>query len=1033
MKSMGLNRYLPCLGMFLALTVTTASFGETTLNGQAPLVLGHRGASGYRPEHTLASYQRAIDLGADYIEPDLVLTKDGVPIARHEPLFGATAVNGVPVGVPNEYTTTNIFDHPEFASRLRTRNLDGTAITGFWSDDFTLAEVKTLRARERIPAIRPANVAFNDLYQIPTLQEVIDLAKSQSTSERTIGIYPETKHPTFFLTEAANRTNPARFEDIVVSILHANYPNSPTAPVFLQSFEVYNLQYLHTQTNIRLIQLINTGNTRPYDFVVAGDPRTYNDLVTPAGLEAINDYAYGIGPTRDLIIPRPGNVLGTPTNLIANAHAAGLAVHAFTFRAENNFLSNNYRIGTDPTAFGDYQGELLQYLKLGLDGFFTDQADLGADLDPMTVAAGDVTQTSAIVWAHSYAPGTITIDYSTNPSFATAVTTITRTQSDALVPVKAALSGLMPNTTYYYRASGPVGSATGKFWTPPTVGTFAGLSFGISGDERGELAPYPSIRNAAGRELDFFVQFGDNIYADFSSPDVPLAQARTLTDFRLKSNEVYSSRYGLNTFAALRSSTAILATIDDHEVTNDFAGGALRTSDPRFAGDTGLLISDTETFRNGLRAFREYHPVADLSYGATGDYVTAGRIKNYRFNTYGSDAAVFLLDARSFRSAPLPEMTNPSDPAQVAAFVTASFAPNRTLLGAQQLADLKQNLLDAQAAGIVWKFILCPEPVQNFGPLGGSDRYEGYAAERTGLLKFIDEAHVSNVVFVTADFHGTAVNRLSYQLGPFQPQTQTKSLEIITGSVAFDKPFGPTIMDLAFGFGLIDAATYATYNALPNGLAKESLVLGIVNAGLASLGYNPLSATLDPLPNAKLLEGLYSSTNTYGWTEFAIDASTHALEVKTWGILPYNKAQLDAAPANVSGRIPTVVSRFSMTPLASETYVPSNITVTRSGFVLNRRTNQVVQQVTLTNSGSTPIASPLSLALDNLSANVTLANAAGTTTTLAPTGSPYVSIPLGPDNILSVGENAVVTLEFTNAVQAGVTYDSRVIAGSATP
>lgn len=1034
MKSMRSNRYRPWLGILLLIVCSTSmSFGEKTLNGQAPLVIGHRGASGYRPEHTLASYQLAIDLGADFIEPDLVLTKDGVPIARHEPLFGATAVNGVPVAVPNEFTTTNIFDHPEFAARLRTRTLDGTAITGFWADDFTLAEVKTLRARERIPAIRPGNVPFNDLFEIPTLQEVINLAKANSTPVRTVGIYPETKHPTFFLTEAANRTNPARFEDIVVEILHANYPNSPSAPVFIQSFEVFNLQYLRTLTNLRLIQLINTGSTRPYDFVVAGDARTYNDLVTPAGLETINDYAFGIGPTRDLIIPRPGNVLGTPTTLIADAHAAGLAVHAFTFRAENNFLSNGYRIGADLTAFGDYRGELLPYLQLGLDGFFTDQSDLATDLEPMTVAAGDVTQTSAVLWAHSFASGPVTIDYSTSPTFASAVTSLALNEGDALVPVKIGVTGLVPNTTYYYRATGPVGSASGKFWTPPSAGTFAGLTFGVSGDQRGELAPYPSIRNAAERELDFFLQFGDNIYADFPSPDVPLPQARTLTDYRLKNNEVYSSRFGLNTFATLRSSTAILATIDDHEVTNDFAGGAPRTSDPRFAGDTGILISDTETFHDGLQAFREYHPVADLNYGATGDYVTAGRIKNYRFNTYGSDAATFVLDARSFRSEPLPAITNPSDPAQVATFLTGSFAPGRTMLGAQQLADLKQDLLAAQAGGILWKFIFCPEPMQNFGPLGGEDRYEGYAAERTNLLKFIDDAHISNVVFVTADFHGTVVNRLSYQLGPFQPQIQTKSFEIITGPVAFDKPFGPTIVDLASALGLVDPATRNFYNSFPNGLAKESIVLAVVNGGLTGLGYNPLSATADPLPNMHLLEGLYSSTNTYGWTEFNIDPATHMLEVKTWGILPYSQTQLEAAPASVSGRIPTVVSRFSVTPLAEEPYIATGVTVARDGYIFNRRLNRFVQQITLTNTGSLPIAMPLSLALDNLSGNATLANATGTTGGLPPLGSPYVAVSVGSDHLLTPGERVTVVLEFTNPSLAAITYEARVVAGSSTP
>jgi phosphodiesterase/alkaline phosphatase D-like protein len=539
-----------------------------------------------------------------------------------------------------------------------------------------------------------------------------------------------------------------------------------------------------------------------------------------------------------------------------------------------------------------------------------------AAVDPMTVSAGDVNQTSAVLWAHSAVPGQIRLDYSTDPTFTTDVRSIHLHEHDALVPVKALVKHLSPATTYFYRAIGPAASAGGKFRTAATNGTFTGLHFGVSGDERGELAPYPSIRNAASSDLDFFLQFGDNIYADFSSPDVPLGQCRTLIDFRAKSNEVYSTRYGLNTFAALRSSTAILATIDDHEVTDNFAGAALRNSDPRFGDDTGLLISDTETFNNGLQAFWDYHPVRELRYGQTHDYTTAHRRKNYRFNAYGSDAAIFLLDARSFRSDKLPPVTDPNDPQQVAAFLIGAFTPGRTMLGAQQLADLKLDLANAQAAGIVWKFVFCPEPVQNFGPLGGEDRYEGYAAERTELLKYIDDSQITNVVFVTADFHGTVVNRLSYQLGPFQAQIQTNSIEIITGPVAFDKPFGPTIVDLAAAFGLITPAQRAFYYSLPNGPAKEGFLIAVVNGGLAPLGYNQLSLTDNPLANMELRPGqIYTSTNTYGWTEFNIDAVSHQLDIKTWGILPYSQAELDADPAEVTNRNPVVVSDFVMTPL----------------------------------------------------------------------------------------------------------------------
>jgi glycerophosphoryl diester phosphodiesterase len=369
-----------------------------TLTGAPPIVIGHRGASGYRPEHTLEAYRVAIQQGASFIEPDLVLTKDGVAIARHEPLFGATAVNGVAVPPTNEYTTTNIFDRPEFASRLRTRTLDGTSITGFWSDDFTLAEVKTLRARERIPALRPGNVAFDDQFEIPTLQEVIDLAQRESLNTgRTIGIYPETKHPTFFLQNAANRTNSARFEDVVVDALHAAYGNSASAPVFLQSFEVANLQYLAPRTEIRLVQLLGGGSARPYDFVVTGDARTYGDLISPAGLQFVNDYAAGIGPTRDLLIPRPGNVLGAPTTAVADAHAAGLLVHPYTFRAENGFLSAGFRVGANPAALGDYVGETVLYLQLGVDGFFTDQPDLGVQAVSAVTAVNVVPEPSSVV------------------------------------------------------------------------------------------------------------------------------------------------------------------------------------------------------------------------------------------------------------------------------------------------------------------------------------------------------------------------------------------------------------------------------------------------------------------------------------------------------------------------------------------------------------------------------------------------------------------------------------------------------------
>ncbi len=530
-----------------------------------------------------------------------------------------------------------------------------------------------------------------------------------------------------------------------------------------------------------------------------------------------------------------------------------------------------------------------------------------------TVAAGDVTSASATLWTHSYAPGTVTFEYSTDSTFATGVSSTTGTVADVMQPVKVSVSGLTAGTSYFYRVTdAATATATGRFKTAPASSSTVALHFGISGDERGELAPYPSVKNAAGKNLDFFLQFGDTIYGDVSSPAVPAAQARTLAEYRAKFNEVYSSRYGLNTLADLRASTAIFAVIDDHEVTNDFSGGELRTTDARFSSDTGTYINETETFLNGTQAFREYHPIVDTNYGATGDPITANKLNLYRYSVHGKTAATFVLDTRSFRSAPLTPVSDITNSTQVTNFLVSSFTPGRTLLGAAQKTQFKADLLAAQSDGILWKFICVPEPVQNFGVLGAEDRYEGYAAERTELLKFIDDNKITNVVFITADFHGTVINRLSYQVGPGQPQMQTNSIEIITGPVGYDKPFGPTIVDLAMAAGLAAPGTDLYYQSL-TAVQKEGLVFqNIINPSLTPLGYNPVSLTNNPLPTCHLLNGLYTATNSYGWTEFTIDGTTQELNVKTWGIAPYSKAQLDADPAGVTARTPAIVSEFVM-------------------------------------------------------------------------------------------------------------------------
>lgn len=334
-----------------------------------PTVVGHRGASALRPEHTLASYQRAIDDGADIVEPDLVSTKDGVLIARHE-----NEISG----------TTNVASLPQFADRKTTKVIDGISITGWFTEDFTLAEIKTLRAKERIPANRPANAAFDGQFEVPTLQEVIDLVKQQAREKnRVIGIYPETKHPTYFKSVGLP------LEKRLVDQLVANGYKGKDAAVYIQSFEVSNLKELRAMTDMRLVQLIDNPlnapvngvpRNAPYDFVAAGNSRTYADLVTADGLKEIAKYADVVSPYKEVIIPRvTGNELGTATAFVANAHAAGLKVHTWTLRPENPFLPVSLRTG-DPNSLtqrGDSVAEITAYLKAGIDGFFTDDPAVG--------------------------------------------------------------------------------------------------------------------------------------------------------------------------------------------------------------------------------------------------------------------------------------------------------------------------------------------------------------------------------------------------------------------------------------------------------------------------------------------------------------------------------------------------------------------------------------------------------------------------------------------------------------------------------
>ena len=585
------------------------------------------------------------------------------------------------------------------------------------------------------------------------------------------------------------------------------------------------------------------------------------------------------------------------------------------------------------------------------------------DCFPNGVAAGDVDQSSVVLWARAAYTGDVVFEYGRDQLFNNLDGTKIRDSADPDFdndyrnPVKVDdISGLFPGTQYYYRACNgncstvPAGSDTnaarlaakgseawGSFRTPYADGN-NGLHFGVSSCFRGDLKPFVSIKNVPDKDLDFFVALGDTAYVDskFGEQAITLSELRAkheLNYSQLKTPEENLALTGLpiddNYFALARASTAFYVDIDDHEVVDDFAGGALpithkqslkcisaSTGDDAFLKGRCLSICDpandpdnncgrqfineTDLYINGLQAWHEYNPVREEKYGATGDDRTRGKLKLYRHRTFGKDAALFMLDARSFR-----------DKEQKILGVD----PTRTMLGKVQLADLKRDLLAAEKNRINWKFVLVPEPIQNLSPdpLSAPDRYEGYDYERQEILDFIENNCISNVVFISGDIHGTVTNNLSYKKPPLFLQRFGSSWDISAGPGAYAEPIG---------FTVTKKATTTDRNALDDlfrrALDAEFYALSLPRTGLDP--EKPDDFLVTPLlwqyraeVDANLLEGSYVAVHTYGWTEFKIDATTQVLTVTTHGVDWYDKPK-NADLAEIHNRPQFVVSKFQVEP-----------------------------------------------------------------------------------------------------------------------
>ncbi len=536
---------------------------------------------------------------------------------------------------------------------------------------------------------------------------------------------------------------------------------------------------------------------------------------------------------------------------------------------------------------------------------------------PYGVASGDVDQNNAVLWTQSTVTGPLT--FTVESADLAAPQLLVTTVVDAATPVTVTATDLIPGAHYTYHAENGAGEqSSGQFRTPAADG-YSGLRFGASGDWRGDMAPYPSIANVAARDLDFFVLMGDTIYADIPSAAVD-GQARTVDEFRRKYAEVYAAMDGDNPWPALRASTSLYITLDDHEVLNNFAGGAEAARDSRFPEEIGR-VNDTATYESALEALQDYNPLTAQFYADVGDSRVDGERKLYRYRTFGQDAALIVTDSRSFRDLPLAGPDR-DDAEAVAAFRQATFRTDRTMFGAAQVGDLKRDLLDAHQQGVTWIFVVVSVPVQNRGLISAQDRFEGFAAERADLLQFIAEEGICNVVFLSADIHGTLINDIHYRTAQDAPDQPTGAFEITVGPAAFYPALGEVVRQYGLDQGYVSEEESTFYRSLPVASDtddeiddRDDWVKAKINEELIATGYNPLGLA-DSALDVELVQGDYVLVEYFGWSEFDVDVESQSLTVTTYGIPPYGTTTLAEDRAGVLGRTPEVVGQFVVQPSA---------------------------------------------------------------------------------------------------------------------